>query len=41
MAIFDYIISGEFRMSLEAEYNKMTLCFNAEAWKAVHVLAGS
>jgi hypothetical protein len=41
MAIFDYITSDEFRKSLEADYQEMTLCFNAGAWKAVHVLAGS
>ena len=41
MAIFDYITSEEFRESLEADYQEMIFCFNANAWKAVHVLAGS
>ena len=41
MAIFDYITIDEFRKSLESDYQEMTSCFTAEAWKAVHVLAGS
>jgi hypothetical protein len=41
MAIFDYITSDEFRKSLELDYQEMSLCFSAGAWKAVHVLAGS
>jgi hypothetical protein len=41
MAIFDYITSDEFRKSLESDYQEISRCFDAGAWKAVHVLAGS
>ena len=38
---FDYINDPEFRASLESDYTEMMLCASSEAWKAVHVLAGS
>lgn len=41
MAIFDFITNDDFRQSLDSDYQEMILCFNAKAWKAVHVLAGS
>src|SRR5206468_10963333 len=31
----------QFRKSLEDDYREMRRCFDAEAWKSVHVLAGS
>jgi hypothetical protein len=41
MAAFDFITNRDFRTSLEADYRELELCMKAEAWKAVHVLAGS
>jgi hypothetical protein len=41
MGLFDFITGEDFRKSLEADFHEMVQCFNAEAWKAVHVLAGS
>jgi len=41
MSIFDFITDEEFRNSLESDYKEMNRCFESEAWKAVHVLAGS
>lgn len=41
MSLFDFITNEDFRSSLEADFREMFACINAEAWKAVHVLAGS
>lgn len=41
MTTFDFITSEEFRASLEADFQEMNTCMASEAWKAVHVLAGS
>lgn len=38
---FDFIADDEFRASLQSDYREMAKAFEAEAWKAVHVLAGS
>src|SRR5207302_4906011 len=41
MGAFDFVSSDTLRQSLEADYNELHRCFDVEAWKAVHVLAGS
>ena len=41
MANFDFITDDDFRSVLENDYQEMQRCFKSEAWKAVHVLAGS
>ena len=41
MTTFDFITAREFRRSLEADYAEMRRCVEHEAWKSVHVLAGS
>ena len=41
MTQFDFIAAPQFRASLEADYAEMHRCAKAEAWKSVHVLAGS
>lgn len=41
MTTFDFITAREFRRSLEADYSEMRRCVDHEAWKSVHVLAGS
>lgn len=41
MASFDFITDEGFRGSLESDYREMASAFNANAWKSVHVLAGS
>ncbi len=41
MTSFDFITSKDFRESLEADYNEMRSCVEAQAWKSVQVLAGS
>jgi hypothetical protein len=38
---FDFITDQEFRQDLEADYAELEVCAASEAWKAVHVLAGS
>jgi hypothetical protein len=38
---FDFIIDSDFRRSLESDYSEMERCLEAEAWKSVHVMAGS
>jgi hypothetical protein len=38
---FDFIADDEFRASLQSDYHEMARAFEAESWKAVHVLAGS
>jgi len=38
---FDFISDEKFRASLANDYRDMKACENAEAWKAVYVLAGS
>jgi hypothetical protein len=38
---FDFITDEQFRTSLTADYRELQACLEAEAWKAVHVLAGS
>jgi hypothetical protein len=40
-ASFDFIAVREFRESLERDYAEMQHCVKAQAWKSVHVLAGS
>ena len=41
MPSFDFITNEEFRNSLEEDFKELVKCFDAESWKAVHVLAGS
>lgn len=41
MANFDFITDQELRRSLEADFRELDLCYEANAWKSVHVLAGS
>jgi hypothetical protein len=41
MADFNFIAIPELRRCLESDYNELRACLKAEAWKAVHVLAGS
>ena len=41
MADFDFIAIRELRQGLESDYKELQACLKAEAWKAVHVLAGS
>lgn len=41
MADFNFIIIPELRQCLESDYRELRVCLKAEAWKAVHVLAGS
>ncbi len=41
MANFDFITDDDLRSSLENDLKELTLCLQASAWKAVHVLAGS
>lgn len=38
---FDFMTSDEFRDVLEADRKEMQICLKSQAWKAVHVLAGS
>jgi len=38
---FDFIGDERFRESLRSDFNEMTRCVEAEAWKSVHALAGS
>ena len=38
---FDFMHDEALRSSLERDYHELELCMKAEAWKAVHVLAGS
>ena len=37
----DFMASDEFRQVLEADLKEMRTCFESNAWKATHVLAGS
>jgi len=41
VANFTFIIVPELRQCLESDYKELRACLKAEAWKAVHVLAGS
>lgn len=41
MAAFDFIAQEKFRASLELDFAELARCFESEAWKSVHVLAGS
>lgn len=41
MADFDFVSVPELRRALESDYRELQSCLKAEAWKAVHVLAGS
>lgn len=41
MADFQFIAIPELRQCLESDYQELRACVQAEAWKAVHVLAGS
>ena len=41
MADFTFIVVPELRRGLERDYKELRACLQAEAWKAVHVLAGS
>jgi hypothetical protein len=41
MADFNFIIIPELRQCLESDYRELRACLKVEAWKAVHVLAGS
>lgn len=41
MATFDFISGEEFRLSLENDYNELSLAMQAGAWKTVQILAGS
>jgi len=38
---FDFISDADFRASLESDYRELSNCMTQEAWKGVHVLAGS
>jgi len=38
---FDFITDADFRTSLESDYSELSTCMRNEAWKSVHVLAGS
>lgn len=40
-ARFAFITNAAFRSTLEADYTELQACTQAQAWKAVHVLAGS
>ncbi len=41
MLSFDFISGEDFRISLENDYKELNDAMQVEAWKAVHVLAGS
>jgi ABC-type transporter Mla MlaB component len=41
MATFDFINGEDFRLSLEADYRELNSAMQTQAWKTVHVLAGS
>jgi hypothetical protein len=41
MADFTFIVIPELRRGLESDYKELRACLDAQAWKAVHVLAGS
>ena len=41
MPTFDFINGEGFRRTLEADYKELEAAMKVEAWKAVHVLAGS
>ena len=41
MQSFNFITDEEFRFSLDSDYKELQAVFKEEAWKAVHVLAGS
>jgi hypothetical protein len=41
MADFNFIVTPELRQCLDSDYRELQACLKAEAWKAVHVLAGS
>ena len=41
MAAFDFIVSPEFRASLEKDGEELVRCMKAGAWKSAHILAAS
>ncbi len=41
MSQFDFVGDESLRASLDADYGELQKCLHAEAWKSVHVLAGS
>jgi hypothetical protein len=41
MADFKFIVTSDLRHCLESDYKELRACLTAQAWKAVHVLAGS
>jgi hypothetical protein len=41
MADFNFIVTPELRQCLDSDYKELRACLKAQAWKAVHVLAGS
>jgi hypothetical protein len=41
MSVFDFISGDDFRSSLEADYQELQSALQIEAWKAVHIMAGS
>src|SRR4051812_37183805 len=41
MADFDFITDDGLRRSLESDLVELNQCYEARAWKAVHVLSGS
>lgn len=41
MASFNFITDEELRFGLESDYKELQAAFKVEAWKSVHVLAGS
>lgn len=41
MPYFNFITNEEFRLGLESDYKELQATFKVDAWKAVHVLAGS
>lgn len=41
MELFDFITDEDLRAGLIADYDEIQACFEAKAWKSVHILAGS
>jgi hypothetical protein len=39
--MFDFVADRDLRASLESDYAEMHVCLDAQAWKSVHILAGS
>lgn len=39
--MFDFVADRDLRASLESDYAEMHICLDSQAWKSVHILAGS